>query len=150
MKKFQFSLNTVLGYKQQVMEGLQNEHAILTQRVRKQEEHLQELRRSYLAYNREFREAEAEGITIAEAMKFENGLHFWEKEIEQGTRLLEKYQAETEEKRKQVVAARQDTASIEKLRDKKHESYLNDVRKSEELFIEELVAAKRATASQVS
>ena len=37
MKKFQFSLETVLRYKEQVLESLQNEYAAAAQRVREQE-----------------------------------------------------------------------------------------------------------------
>ena len=43
MKKFQFSLDHVLDYKQQVLEGLQNEHAILMRRVRSQGDLVEEL-----------------------------------------------------------------------------------------------------------
>ena len=143
MKKFQFSLDHVLDYKQQVLEGLQNEHAIMIQRVRSQEECLEGLRQRYRDCNRELREAEAVGITVAEAMRLESGLRFWEKEIVKNEKLLAQYQKETEEKRKQVVAARQDTASLEKLKDKKHMDYRREVQKGEEQFIEELVAARR-------
>lgn len=143
MKKFQFSLDHVLDYKQQVLEGVQNEHAILMQRVRSQEALLEELRQRYQDCNREFREAEATGITVAEAMRLESGLRFWENEIVKNEKILAQYQKEAEEKRKQVVAARQDTASLEKLKDKKHLAYQQEVQKGEEQFIEELVAARR-------
>lgn len=147
MKKFQFSLDTVLDYKQQVLEGLQNEHAQRVQRVRAQEQHLDELHRSYQSCNQEFREAEAVGITVADALGYEHALRYWESEITQGTALLKQYQREAEEKRLEVVAARQDTASLEKLRERKQEAYRHEVQKSEELLIEELVASKRAVAS---
>mgnify|MGYP000105610435 FL=1 len=57
---------------------------------------------------------------------------------------LREYEAAAEEKRRQVVAARQDTASLEKLKDKKWEDYQKQVQKGEELLIEELVTAARA------
>lgn len=147
MKKFQFSLDHVLDYKQQVLEGLQNEHAILMQRVRSQEELVGELWQRYWSCNRELREAEITGMTVAEAMRLESGLRFWEKEIEKNERLLEEYRRAAEDKRRQVVAARQDTASLEKLKDKKHQAYQLEVQKGEERFIEELVAAQRAMSA---
>lgn len=150
MKKFQFSLDHVLDYKQQVLEGLQNEHAILIQRVRRQEIHLAETRASYQECNRAFREAEAQGITVAEALRYEGGLRFWEKEIEKSLRLLRQYQREAEEKRKQVVSARQDTASLEKLKDKKHLAYTQEAQKLEERTIEELVSTQRVMAADRS
>lgn len=144
MKKFQFNLDHVLGYKNQVLESLQNEHAILMQKVRRQEQALADAQQSYRQFNEEFRTAKETGITVAEALRYENGLRFWEKEIEREEKLLREYRREAEEKRRQVVAARQDTASLEKLKDKKKEAYRKEAEKSEELLIEELVAAKRA------
>lgn len=147
MKKFQFSLESVLGYKQQVLESLQNEHAILIQKTRQQEERLRQMEESYRAWNEEFRQAEMEGITVAEAMRYESGLRFWEKEIAQQRQTVLQCQQEVEQKRRQVVAARQETASLEKLRDKKQEEYRKAVQKGEELFIEEVVAAQKAMAA---
>ena len=147
MKKFQFSLESVLGYKQQVLESLQNEHAILIQKMRQQEERLRQMEESYRAWNEEFRQAEMEGITVAEAMRYESGLRFWEKEIAQQRQTVLQCQQEVEQKRRQVVAARQETASLEKLRDKKQEEYRKAVQKSEEMFIEEVLAAQKAMAA---
>lgn len=147
MKNFKFSLDSVLGYKQQVLDELQNEYAILTDRVRRQELKLAQTKEAYRSCNQEFRSAEAEGITIAEALRFENDLRFWEKEVEQNTQQLLAFQQEAEEKRAQMILARQDTASLEKLREKKHTTYLKEVEKSEEIFIEELVAAQRVMSA---
>ena len=67
MKRFQFSLNTVLSYKQQVLEELQNEHGQLLYQVRQQELVLQAAEERYRGLNLEFRQAETEVLTIAEA-----------------------------------------------------------------------------------
>lgn len=144
MKKFQFNLDHVLGYKNQVLDSLQNEHAVLTQKLQRQEQALDQARQGYQDFNQEFRSAKASGLTVAEAIHYESGLRFWELEIERENKLLQQCRKETEEKRRQVVAARQDTASLEKLKDKKQEAYRKEAEKSEELLIEELVAAKRA------
>ena len=76
MKRFQFSLNTVLSYKQQVLEELQNEHGQLLYQVRQQELVLQAAEERYRGLNLEFRQAETEGLTIAEALRYESGLRF--------------------------------------------------------------------------
>ena len=136
MKRFQFSLNTVLSYKQQVLEELQNEHGQLLYQVRQQELVLQAAEERYRGLNLEFRQAEA--------LRYESGLRFLEDEIQREAKRLREYEAAAEEKRRQVVAARQDTASLEKLKDKKWEDYQKQVQKGEELLIEELVTAARA------
>lgn len=43
-----------------------------------------------------------------------------------------------------MIAARQDTSSLEKLREKKLESYEKELQRQEELWIDELVANTRA------
>ena len=143
MKRFQFSLNTVLSYKQQVLEELQNEHGQLLYQVRQQELVLQAAEERYRGLNLEFRQAETEGLTVAEALRYESGLRFLEDEIQREAKRLRACEAAAEEKRGQVVAARQDTASLEKL-DKKWEEYQKQAQKGEELLIEELVTAARA------
>ena len=59
---------------------------------------------------------------------------------------LEKLKAQEEKKRAEVVEARKETSSIEKLREKKLAAYHKALEKSEEQFIEEFVSAARAHA----
>ena len=47
----------------------------------------------------------------------------------------------------EVVAAKQDTSSIEKLKEKKLDSYNKAVQKSEEAMIDEFVSTTRAMAA---
>ncbi len=146
MKKFQFGLDGVMRYKQQVLEGAQNEYAVLVQRVQQQEQRLQTVVERYRAYNQEFRQAEAEGITIAQAMGYESGLRALEREQKQEEKRLKQMQAQAEQGRQRLVAARQDTNSLEKLKEKKSEVYRKEAQKQEEEFIDELVSNTRAVA----
>ena len=146
MKKFQFGLDGVMRYKQQVLEGAQNEYAVLVQRVQQQEQRLQTVVERYRAYNQEFRQAEAEGITIAQAMGYETGLRALEREQQQEEKRLKQMQAQAEQGRQRLVAARQDTNSLEKLKEKKSEVYRKEAQKQEEEFIDELVSNTRAVA----
>ena len=43
MKKFRFSLETVLDYKQQALDALQIEHGVILAQVRAQEKEIQEM-----------------------------------------------------------------------------------------------------------
>ena len=144
MKKFHFSLDTVLGYKQQVLDNLRSEHAALLRQVTEQEAVVAGLVQQHRQLNADFREAEREGMTIARAKTYEMGLRVLEQQIQAATVRLRELEQAAEEKRRQVVAARQETASLEKLKDKKWEDYQKQVQKGEELLIEELVTAARA------
>ena len=60
--------------------------------------------------------------------------------------VLERLEERKEQKRKEVVAAKTETSSIELLKDKKMAQYQYQVQKSEELFIEEFVSNVRSKA----
>ena len=51
-----------------------------------------------------------------------------------------------EAKRNEVVEAKKETSSIDKLKEKKLDAYNKEVQKEDERFIEEFVATKRAMA----
>ncbi len=148
MKKFRFSLETVLDYKQEVLSALQTEHAAILARVHAQEDLLEELENYYSELDAEFTERKLEGITILDAMQYEQYLRATERQIEEAVEILKQLQAEAEAKRLEVVEAKKDTSSIEKLREKKLDSYNKAVQKSEELIIEEFVTTTRVMAAQ--
>ena len=148
MKKFRFSLETVLDYKQEVLSALQAEHAAILARVHAQEDLLEELENYYRELDVEFTERKLEGITILDAMQYEQYLRATERQIEEAVEILKQLQAEAEAKRLEVVEAKKDTSSIEKLREKKLDSYNKAVQKSEELIIEEFVTTTRVMAAQ--
>ena len=147
MKKFKFSLDTVLSYKQQVLEALQGEHALALAAVRALEELLEDLWQGYRDYNAEYRQRAEEGLPLTEALMYQNGLRAAEQEIQRETRRLEELQAVEEKKREAVVEAKKDTSSIEKLKEKKLDAYRRAEAKSEETFIEEFVSTMRVNAA---
>ena len=148
MKKFRFSLETVLDYKQQVLDSLQAEHGAILARVKRQEELIERMEADYRALAGEFNQRKAEGISILDAMKYEQYLRSSERELEEAYSHLAKLQKQEEEKRSEVVDAKKETSSIEKLREKKLDSYNKAVQKSEESMIDELVSTKRVMAAQ--
>jgi flagellar FliJ protein len=147
LKKFKFSLDTVLSYKQQVLEALQGEHALALAAVREQETLLEDLWQEYREYNAEYRRRAEEGLVLTEALMYQNGLRAAEQEIQRQTQRLEELRAEEEKKRERVVEAKKDTSSIEKLKEKKLDAYHKAEAKSEEAFIEEFVSTMRINAA---
>ncbi len=147
MKKFKFSLDTVLSYKQQVLEALQGEHALALAAVREQEALLEKLWQTYRDYNAEYRQRAEEGLALTEALMYQSGLRAAEQEIQRQTEHVEELRAVEEEKREKVVEAKKDTSSIEKLKEKKLDAYHKAEAKSEEAFIEEFVSTMRINAA---
>ena len=126
MKKFKFSLDSVLSYKQQVLERAWQD---------------------YRDCDGEYRQKKEQGITITDAMVYQNGLRVLERDIQRETDRLEELRRKEEKKRQEVVDAKIDTSSIEKLKEKKLDLYNKEVAKGEEVLIDEFVSSARARAS---
>ena len=149
MKKFKFSLDSVLSYKQRILDALQGEHALILGEIRAQEEHLSNCWTRYRTYNEEYCRRSREGMPVTEALICQSSLRAMEREIQQETAALEALQAKEEQKRAEVVEAKKETSSIEKLKEKKLTDYRKAEAKSEELFVEEFVSMTRLMESPV-
>ena len=147
MKKFKVSLDSVLSYKEQVLESLQGEHAAIMAEVREQEAVLEAAWQDYRDCDAEYTRRKTEGITITDAMVYQNGLRVLERNIQRETEKLEELRKKEEAKRQEVVDAKIDTSSIEKLKEHKLEDYNKAVQKAEENLIDEFVSSARARAS---
>lgn len=148
MKKFRFSLETVLDYKQQVLSSLQTEHGAILAQIREQEELIEDLEAAYRHMDHEFGRMKLEGINILDAMKYEQYLRAMERQIKEAYEHLAELQKREEAKRNQVVEAKKETSSIEKLKEKKLDAYNKAAQKAEEAAIDEFVMTQRAIASQ--
>ncbi len=140
MKKFNFPLDTVLNYKDQVLDNLKNEHARIVAEVASQEKRIQELSDLRRSACIRFQEETQHGITINVMREYETYITFMQQKIltEQG--VLQRLKKKEEQKRSEVVEARKEVVSIEKLKEKKLLQYNKEVLRSEELFIEEFVS----------
>ncbi len=141
MKKFKFSLDVVLVYKQQVLEALRGEHAAAIAAVRAQEDLLEQTWQQYRDYDAEYTQRKESGITISDAMAYQIGLRALEIDIQQATEKLQQLKKTEEKKREQVVEAKKECSSLEKLREKKLDVYHKTLQKDEEQRIEEFVSA---------
>lgn len=147
MKKFQFSLEAVLGYKQQVLDTCMGELGAAQALVRKQEEVLERAQLRYAQQSEEFARKSRQGITVPEALMYETGLRSLELDLQREAETLTKLRRREEEKRNQVVEAKKETKSLEKLKDKKLDGYNRTERKAEEARVEEFVSAAMSAAA---
>lgn len=146
MKKFFFSLDTVLSYKQQVLDSLKAEHARILMKVRECEDVIEKLEAEHRRCVLEFRECRLNGMKISDIHTYENYLDSLGVKIRKKYEELAKLREKEEAKRSEVVEAKKETSSIDKLKEKKFKEYEKAVQKEEEQFIEEFVATKRAMA----
>ena len=147
MKKFRFSLETVLDYKTQALDALRAEHGAILAQVRVQEKVIEDLEAEYRDADADFTQRKLEGINVLDAMSFEQYLRSLERKLQEEYRKLDRLRKREEEKRSQVVEARKETATIEKLKEHKLEDYRKAEQKDEEQRIEEFVSTTRAMAA---
>lgn len=147
MKKFQFSLDTVLSYKQQVLDTIENEHAALLAQVHAQEDVVEAAWQHYRSCNEEYRELKQTGMSVIDATLYQNGLRVLEQDIQRETDKLGELRRQEEQKREEMVEAKKETSSLEKLKDKKLDQYQKAAQKAEEALIDEFVSSARIRAS---
>ena len=147
MKKFRFSLETVLDYKNQALEALRAEHGAILAQVRAQEQLIEDLETEHRQADDDFTQRKLEGINVLDAMSFEQYLRSLERKLQEEYRKLDRLRRREEDKRAQVVEARKETATIEKLKEHKLEDYRKAEQKDEEQRIEEFVSTTRAMAA---
>lgn len=144
MKKFYFPLHTVLNYKQQVLDNLRNEQAQIISDIVSAEKRIEKLEGQDRDWSGRLQEKRVQGMTVLEMGTYENYLNNLRARERLEREALVRLEERKEEKRKEVVAAKTETASIELLKDKKMVQYEYQVQKSEELFIEEFVSNVRS------
>lgn len=140
MKKFNFPLDTVLNYKDQVLDNLKSEHAQILAKVAEQEHKIESLKEDRRRACVRYEEETKAGTTISAMREYEAYITFMQQRVLAEQATLRKLKIKEEHKRSQVVEARKEKVSIEKLKEKKLAQYNKDVQRSEELFIEEFVS----------
>lgn len=146
MKKFKFQLDTVLRYKTQVLDIRLAEHGTALANVRRQEGVLEQAVNNRLACEEEYNEMKRQGLTIADAMKYETGIDVLQRAVERETAKLKELRRIEEQKRAALVEAKQETQSLEKLKELKRGEYDSMVAKTEEKEIDDLVMARRSAS----
>lgn len=144
MKKFYFPLHTVLNYKQQVLDNLRNEQAQIMSDIFKAEQRIEDLQSQNRSWAQELQEKQMKGMSVREMGTYANYLNNLQVREKLEKEALARLEERKEEKRKEVVAAKTETASIELLKEKKLAQYEYEVQKSEEQFIEEFVSNVRS------
>ena len=147
MKRFQFQLEPVLNYKQQALDVLMSELAEAQMVAAAQEKVRDEAIARLAAYDAEFAEKRETGFTNLEAVEYETGQQVLEQRLQRVEKLLAQRRRELEAKRQQVVEARQETHTIERLKEIRRGEYDTAVAKADERALDDLTAARRAVAA---
>lgn len=147
MKRFQFQLEPVLKYKRQAFDLLMSELAEAQMVAAAQEKARDDAIARLAEYDAAFAEKRAAGFTNLEGVEYEAGQQVLEQRLQREEALLAQRRRELEAKRRQVVEARQETHTLEKLKEIRRGEYDAAAAKAEEKALDDLVAARRTAAA---
>ena len=145
MKRFRFQLEPVLDFKTQTLDALLIELDVLQGRVMAQEYQCDEAHRKVAEYNTEYTRRKAEGMTILEAMECESCQQVLQRRARQEDEKLLRLRKLEDAKRNEVVEARKETHSLEKLKEMRRTEYDKAVVKEEEKTLDDLTASRHMT-----
>ena len=147
MKKFSFSLQKLLSYKEQILDTerttLANMNAVLAGFMAELEE-MQAQREERTA---EFREKSKIGMPAIEMESHKNFLTSLDFLIKQKKLQIRLQKAAVDKQQTRVREVKIEISTMEKLRERKLEEYNYKHQKAEELFIEEFVSYGRTAAT---
>lgn len=149
MKKFRYSLETVLTYKQQVLDNEKAEHAAILNRVRQKNEEIRLLKRELMGFQKGFDESKVLGAPIEDFRLYDMCIGLVEDQITVEKENLATLKKKEEKKKQEVIAAKVDTSKFEKLKDRRLAEYHKAEAKEEEAFIEEFVVHGRTAMAEV-
>lgn len=146
MKKFVFSLEKVLGFKQQTLGIKKNEMAVLQAKLHDLELEIQSLEDKFTTLNAKMVEEMKQGLAQSDMASYKmyfNTLNAKiQKLIDNKLQLLELIS----KKKTEILQINTEISGLEKLKDKQLADYMKAVEKSQELAIEEFVSQAHSSA----
>ena len=140
MKKFNFSMQKVLEYKEHIENKEKN---ILMQKrlIHKNLcEELEEIKNKYNALKTDYIKMCSKGVKIREMAIIRSYMAELEKKMEDTLIKIENAEYEIERQINKIVEIAKEKNTLEKLKEKYYSTYLEQKRKGDELFIDELAS----------
>lgn len=151
MKKFQFTLQKLMDFREQELDRQKNALAVLQGDLKKIQDRREELVAQVVQYSNDLVAAGSAGVSAAEMAMRKRYIVTLQQEIHECEQRAVLKQQEIDKQLSVVVDATKDVKTLEKLEEKQLEEYKAAEGKENELFIEEFVsggAVRRAIAAQ--
>lgn len=139
MKRFEFSLNKLMGYKKQVLDREKNDLAHLRRQQQQMLDEKSELEARLTYSNNEFCQKSGIGMTVLQITMFKSYHQSLSQQIKELEASIEKMEEKVQKQLGVVIEATKEVSSLEKLEEKQLEEYNFMVAKQEEQFISEYV-----------
>ncbi|MBQ6985612.1 MAG: flagellar export protein FliJ [Oscillibacter sp.] len=150
MKRFQFQLEPVLNFKQQGLDALMVELSAIQASVAAQENKRSAAYQKLADYDAESVRKNAEGVSILEALERQSCQQVLARRARNEDDELARLRGEAEKKRAEIVEARKETHSLERLREVRQSEFNAALAKAEEKELDDLTAARRSAAATAS
>ena len=151
MKKFQFTLQKLMDFREQELDRQKNALAVLQGELRRINDRRDELTEKVVRYSNDLVTSSAVGLPAAEISMRKRYIVTLQQEIHECEQRAILKQQEIDKQLSVVVDATKDVRTLEKLEEKQFEEYKDAEGKENELFIEEFVsggAVRGAIAAQ--
>ncbi|MCD7990900.1 MAG: flagellar export protein FliJ [Clostridia bacterium] len=139
MKRFKYSLDTVLDYKTQVLDELRSEHAVIARNVMTKQEEIVMMKEKLTGFQEGFDQTKSMGDSIENFRLYDMCIGRMEELINREKEELSFLKKREESKKKEVISAKVDTSKFERLKDKRMQAYQKAEMKEEEGFVEEFI-----------
>ena len=139
MKKFKFSLDKLLNYKEQILDKEKNELSALRQKKQTAEEELVEVKEHLKVSNQNYIEKSQAGMSSQDMVISKRYLNSLTDRIFQLDKIIKIYEEKIQKQLIVVIEATKEVNTIQKLEEKQLEEYNTAVRKADENFIQEFV-----------
>ncbi|MDR5704205.1 MAG: flagellar FliJ family protein [Armatimonadota bacterium] len=143
MKRFQFPLQTLLDVRSRREELCAQRLAEAQRLVREQERLVQELRTIFAEGRLALRRALEEGAGVEEILLHLEHIQRLEVHLARAEACLLELKAKEEETRKEFLEARRARRVVERLRERRWASYLQEVHREEGKFLDEVAIAAK-------
>lgn len=140
MAKFKFSLKSVEKYRNITLDEAKANYARAVSDVNKQNEIILAIKKELSDISKELNYKNSQGITILEHQGYKIYIKILENNIKNEEDKLKGLQKIEQRRRKELIVAKTDVMSIEKIREKRFEEYRKEEAKKEELATEEFVS----------
>ena len=139
MKRFEFSLNKLMNYKQQVLDREKNDLAHLRRQQQQLMDEKQELEERLRSSNEEFCEKSGVGMNVIQITMFKSYHQSLTQQINDLQSSIVEMEVKVQNQLNNVIEATKEVSSLEKLEDRQLEDYKFRSAKEEERFISEYV-----------
>ena len=144
MKGFSFRLESVLEYKQDQLEMLQNDYVSIMDEIAQQEKKIQQMKEKKKRCQLDFDAKKTEGITPIEAVNCQNYLEQQEYLLRKEQDILEQMKKKEKQKKEELLESKKETLSMEKLKDIRFKEYQKASSRETELLVEEFVSNRQS------